>query len=159
MRTIQILSVVLLCVALLAATSGCKSKTAPKETGASTRSIADNAGKAVESAAVSIKAAAVDLSKSLDQLKADVAKMDINQLKAGAEACKQAYMEKKANLAAVTERLKAIPLAEKAGAEAQKLAGEVKTIQEAMSKIQAQLGVYVERLAEMKADTSAFKLE
>jgi hypothetical protein len=169
MKTLRIMAVVVLALAIMAA-AGCKKEpaTQPKpaattEMGAAMEKVAAEtekaAAEAVEKGTAAIPAMSFDASKSLDQVKAEVAKMDVKQLTAIATACKEALMAKEVDLAKITEQLKNIPMAEKMGAEAQKLTGEAKTIQEAVTNIQAQLAVYVGKLKELNADTSAFQVK
>jgi hypothetical protein len=177
MKVIRVSLVLVLALTLLAA-AGCKKEPAPTATqapAAATEKAAvatEKAAVATEKAAVATEKAAVatekaaaipamgfDAGKSLDQVKADVAKMDVKQLTAIATACKEALTAKQVDLAKITEQLKNIPMAEKLGAEAQKLTGEAKTIGDAVSKIQAQLTVYIDKLKELKVDTSALQVK
>ncbi len=160
MKTLRIVSVLALSLAVMGV-AGCKKEPAPSATEQQeptgvTKDIVAATEKAAESMAAAV---GFDAGKSLDQVKAEVAKMDVKQLTAAATACKDAFVAKQLDLAKITEQLKNIPMAEKMGAEAQKLTGEAKTIQEALANIQAQLAVYVGKLKELGADTSALQVK
>jgi hypothetical protein len=170
MKTIKVTLILVLAVSLLAV-AGCKkepakvpdtststSTTTSTTSTTSTTETATSVAK-TEAPAVSAPALGFDASKSLDTVKAEAAKMDIKQLTAAAMVCKEAYDTKQLDLAKITEQLKNIPLTEKLGAEAQKLTGEAKTAQEALSNIGAQLAVYVDKLKGMNADTSSLQVK
>jgi hypothetical protein len=181
-KTIRVTLVLVLAISLMAA-AGCKKEpakvratptkeiaptvpaapAAPEAPAAPKAPAAPAAPAAPEAPAAPAASAApimgFDASKSLDEVKTAASKMDIKQLTAAATACKELYTTKQLDLAKITEQLKNIPITEKLGAESQKLAGEAKTLQESLGNIGAQLGVYLDKLKGMNADTSALQVK
>jgi len=90
----------------------------------------------------------VDLSQTVDQVKAAAAEMDASQLQKMAEAYQKQLEAKKAEVNALMAKLKDIPLKDKLGAEAKKLKGQMDEIS---SSIKALGSHYEAYLAELKA--------
>jgi hypothetical protein len=164
MKTTRVTLILVLAISLMAA-AGCKKEPVNTPVPNTKEVVVPSAPKTEAPAAPAAPATPVtsalgfDASKSLDTVKADAAKMDLAQLTAVAKACKEAYDTKQLDLAKITEQLKNIPLTEKLGAESQKLTGEAKTAQEALTNIGAQLAVYVDKLKGMNADTSKLQVK
>ncbi|MEN8128213.1 MAG: hypothetical protein ABFR90_10475 [Planctomycetota bacterium] len=97
----------------------------------------------------------VDLEKTVDDLKAEAAKMDVESLKEVATKYKTVITEKEAELKTLMDKLSAVPLTEKMGEEAQALTGEIKTISDAVTALQERFGVYVDALTEKGVDVKA----
>jgi|GEM_PF-544872 len=150
------ITVVLLVVATLLLAPGCKKKsepTAPPTPGTPDSTI----GAMTEKAAAVAEAVALDISKSLDQVKADAQKMDAAQLRAMAEKCIAAVKDKDSQISALMEKQKAIPM-DKLATDAQKLMDEVKTLQDSLDKIKEQFKVYYDALVAKGGDTSGLEL-
>lgn len=109
---------------------------------------AEAANKAVETAKETVQnwTKEVDLSKSIDQLKAEAEKMDVNALMEMAKKYKDAIAAKEKEFEAIGNKLAAIPMTEKLGAEAQKLTAEAQKITETMKALKERFDVYVAAL-------------
>ncbi len=100
----------------------------------------------------------IDLDKAVSDLKAEAAKMSVEDLQAIATKYKNAIMEKQVDIDAITEKLKAIPMTEKMGADAQKLTGELKTLGDALKPLAERFEVYVDAIKAKGGDISALAL-
>jgi len=97
----------------------------------------------------------VDLEKTVADLKAEAAKMDIENLKEVATQYKEALVVKETELKALLDKLSAVPLTEKMGKEAQAITGEVKILTDGVVALQERFQVYIDALAEKGADVKA----
>lgn len=160
----------LLLAAALAIT-GCSKKEEPKpvkpaETGSQTETgvmdaVKETTAKAMEKASETISnfTADVDLEKTVDQLKAEAAKMSVADLQAVALKYKDAIAKKQVDIDAVAEKLKAIPMTEKLGTEAQQLTTELKTLGEALKPLTDRFMVYVDAIKAQGGDLSGLTIE
>ena len=155
MGIVRITTLLLVAVTLLLA-PGCKKKsepTAPPSPGTAGSGI----GTLTEKAVATAEAVALDISKSLDQVKTEAQKMDASQLRAMAEKCIAAIKDKDSQISALMEKQKAIPM-DKLATDAQKLIDEIKTLQSSADKIKEQFKVYYDTLVAKGGDTSGLEL-
>ena len=100
----------------------------------------------------------VNLEKSIADLKAEAAKMDVASLTEVAKKYKDAIMQKQGSLKTLTEQLAAIPLTEKMGTQAQNLTKEIKTLTDAIAPLKERLSVYVDAIKAKGGDTTSLAL-
>lgn len=100
----------------------------------------------------------INLDKTVAELKAEAAKMDIAALTQVAKKYKDAIMEKQGALKALTDKLTAIPLTEKAGPQAQGLTAEIKTLTNAITPLKDRLGVYLDAIKAKGGDTAGLTI-
>ncbi|MEJ5260325.1 MAG: hypothetical protein WHS88_09065 [Anaerohalosphaeraceae bacterium] len=110
------------------------------------------------SGAATTKAAGIDLTSSIEQLKEAAAKMDLASLEKTAQKYVDEITSKQAQLEKLMEKFAAIPLAQKAGSEAQAIQKDILNLTNAVSDLTARLNVYVQYIAEKGGDISKFKL-
>lgn len=96
----------------------------------------------------------IDLDKTVEDLKAEAAKMSVDDLRAVAVKYKEAIEKKQVDIDAVAEKLKAIPMTEKLGTEAQDLTKELKTLTESLKPLTERLSVYVDAIKVKGGDLS-----
>jgi phage-related protein len=97
----------------------------------------------------------INLEKTVADLKAEAAQMDIESLQEIAAKYKKAIAENEAKLKALMDKLSAIPLTEKLGKEAQALTGEIKALTDGVSALQQRFQVYIDALTAKGADVKA----
>jgi hypothetical protein len=171
MKTMRIIVVLLLAVSVLAVV-GCKEKTTPKTPPAppstpsapSAPAVPDlsAAAKSVtESATTAAKAIAekfdFDPATTVDQAKANAAKMDVAGLKSMAEACIAAVKDKQSLISTLTAQQKALPL-DKMATDGPKLMEQIKQATNAMAAIKDQFKVYYDALVTKGADTAGLQM-
>lgn len=137
--------------ALVLAGWGCSKKespSAPEPTGSATQPSGPSAG----------TAAGIDLSSSIEQLKESAAKMDLASLEKTAQQYVDEITSKRDQLEKLMEKFAAIPLAQKAGTEAQAIQKDILDLTNAVSDLTSRLNVYVQYIAEKGGDISKFKV-
>lgn len=165
-------TVALLVVILSVVLAGGCSK---KETPTPSKPVTENAADAVDQAAQTAKDAAepvkeavqtaveevkqaftadVDLNKTVDALKAEAEKMDVASLKQVALKYKDAIASKQGEIKAIADKLAAIPMTQKLGAEAQKLTTDTTKLTEALKALTDRFNVYVSALKAKGGDTA-----
>ena len=92
------------------------------------------------------KGAKVDESKTPEQIKQEVAKMDQAQIQKTIENYKNAIADKTAQMEKKAQELTKIPLTEQLGDKAKGLQGEIGTLKDQISKLQANMAAYAEGL-------------
>jgi TolA-binding protein len=97
----------------------------------------------------------VDLEKTVADLKAEAAQMDIENLKEVAAKYKEEIVKAEADLKALMDKLSAVPLTEKLGEEAQALTAEVKTLTDGVAALQERFQIYIDALTAKGADVKA----
>jgi hypothetical protein len=97
----------------------------------------------------------IDLEKTVADLKAEAAQMDIESLQEVAVKYKEAISVKETELKALMDKLSAVPLTEKMGKEAQAITGEIKTLTDGVSALQQRFQVYIDALSAKGADVKA----
>ncbi len=97
----------------------------------------------------------INLEKTVADLKAEAAQMDIESLKKVAGKYREAIAGKETELKALMDKLSAVPLTEKMGKEAQAITGEIKALSDGVSALQQRLQVYIDALTAKGADVKA----
>ncbi|MHC4237100.1 MAG: hypothetical protein ACYSSM_02420 [Planctomycetota bacterium] len=150
-------------VVLLAALTvvfGCSKKDQPQPTepasaGTETPGMVEEMKEAAVEAVKEAFTMEVDLEKTVADLKAEAAQMEIESLKEVAAKYKAALAEKETELKALMDKLSAVPLTEKLGKEAQGLTAEIKTLTDGVSALQERFQVYIDALNAKGADVKA----
>ena len=88
----------------------------------------------------------VDLNQAVEEVKAAAAEMDLSQLKAKVQAYQKALEAKKAEVEALAQKLKDIPLKDKLGEEAKKLKGKMDEIASSVKTLKSHYGAYLDAL-------------
>ena len=99
-----------------------------------------------------------DENVSLDQVKADAEKMNVDQLKAKAKTYYDAIVAKKADVEKLMAKVKDIPLTQVAGEEAKGLKADIDDLTKSVSNLKARFQVYYDKLVEKGGDTSGLQL-
>jgi len=97
----------------------------------------------------------VGFTGSIESLKAIVAQMDLAALQPVAEKYKTEILAKKELLQSKTDKMGAIPLAEKLSTEARALTNEVKQLTLDLNSLKARFDVYVNAIKDKGGDISA----
>ena len=97
----------------------------------------------------------IDLEKTVADLKAEAAQMDVESLKEVATKYKEATAVKETELKALVDKLSAVPLTEKLGKEAQAITGEIKTLTDGVAALQERFQVYIDALTAKGGDVKA----
>jgi hypothetical protein len=149
---------------------GCKKKEAPPSSVAPPRTIetkpaAEQPKTAVPAAEVKTEApkttaapaAALETIPVAD-VKAEAAKMTVDQLKAKAMEYKDLIVSKKAMLEPLAAKLKAIPLTDQMGAEAKGLQTDIAALNKSISALTERFQVYYNKYKEIGGDVSKLQL-
>ena len=88
----------------------------------------------------------INLDKAVADLKAEAAKMDVKTLTEVALKYKDAILEKQGQLDGLIQKLKAVPMTEKLGAEAQGMTADIKALTDAIAPLKERFGVYVDAI-------------
>jgi uncharacterized coiled-coil DUF342 family protein len=99
-----------------------------------------------------------DTKKSIDDVKAEASKMNVEQLKAKAMEYKDAIVAKKAEIEKVTAKLKAIPLTEQLGTEAKALQTDMANLNKALADLTERFQVYYSKLKEAGGNVSGLDI-
>ena len=137
---------------------GCSKKDQPAEqtqAEAEAPGMLDGVKEAAVEAAKEAFSMDVDLEKTVADLKAEAAQMDIESLQEVAAKYKEEIVNAEADLKALMDKLSAVPLTEKLGKEAQALTAEVKTLTDGVAALQERFQVYVDALTAKGADVKA----
>jgi hypothetical protein len=168
--------VTFLLIATLSFMAGCKKKTpatppaepSEQETTGMMDSMKKAADETVQKTTETVKEAAaavkesftmdINLDKTVADLKAEAAKMDVESLTSVAMKYKDAIMEKQAAIKPLMDKLAAIPMTQKMGAEAQTLTADLKKLTDAMAPLKERFAVYIDALKAKGADISKLAL-
>lgn len=110
------------------------------------------------SSASSSSATGIDLSSSLEQIKATATKMDLASLEKTAQKYVDEINSKQAELEKLMEKFAAIPLAQKVGGEAQAIQKDILDLTNAISDLTSRLNVYLQAISEKGGDVSKFNI-
>ena len=100
----------------------------------------------------------IDLDKTVSDLKAEAAKMDVKTLTEVALKYKDAILEKQGQLDGLIQKLKAVPMTEKLGADAQGMTTEIKALTDAIAPLTERFGVYVDAIKAKGGDVKNLTL-
>jgi hypothetical protein len=122
-------------------------------------SVSAPAESAVADTAAAVSSAAVEVSdsKPIADVKAEAEKLDVAKLREIALAYKDAMMAKDGELKKLAEQLKAIPLAEKMGAEAKGLQSDMAAATASVSALLERFNIYYNKLQAMGGDVSGLE--
>ena len=88
----------------------------------------------------------VDENKPIAEIKAEAAKMDVEQLRAIAKKYKDALVAKQAEVKKLTDSLAKIPLTEKLGKEAQALTADIDNLMKSVNALSGRFQVYYDQI-------------
>lgn len=154
MKTQLILAVFI----VLALTFGCSKKDQPQSTQQAendTPGMLESAKDAAVEAAKEAFSMDIDLEKTVADLKAEAAQMDVESLKEIASKYKEEIEIKETELKALMDKLSAVPLTEKLGDEAKALSTEIKALTDGVAALQERFQVYIDVLTAKGADVKA----
>jgi hypothetical protein len=100
----------------------------------------------------------INLEKTVADLKAEAAKMDVESLTRVAMKYKDAIMDNQAAIKPLMDKLSAIPITQKMGAEAQALTADIKKLTDVITPLKERFQVYVDALKAKGADISKLAL-
>ncbi len=155
MKTKLILTVLLIASILV---FGCSKKDQPTDQAQTETDAPSTLDTLKEAAVEAVKESftmEIDLEKTVADLKAEAAQMDIESLKEVATKYKEAVVVKETELKALLDKLSAVPLTEKMGKEAQAITSEVKILTDGVAALQERLQVYIDALTAKGADVKA----
>lgn len=113
---------------------------------------------AVSSLTVKAEDVMSDLNKSVEEIKQKVAGFDKSQVIAYANTYKDVLIEKKDQLAAMTEKVKALSMTEMLGEKGKELKAQLAQYTEQITGLQDRYGVYLDQLKAFGVDLSAYGL-
>jgi len=99
-----------------------------------------------------------DESKAIAEIKAEVEKMDVEQIRSMALKYKDAIMAKQEEVTKITAELKKIPVADMLGKEAKALKADIDELTKSVSSLKERFQVYYDKLKEKGGDLSGLKL-
>jgi chromosome segregation ATPase len=102
--------------------------------------------------------AGADETKPIADIKAEIAKMNPQQIKEAAMKYKMAIEAKRGDLTTLAEKIKKTPPAAISGPESDRLKTELETITKSVAALYERLNVYMDKLKELKVDTTDLKL-
>lgn len=145
--------VTLVVITGLSLMGGCSKKEEPKTPAKSdtteSKGMVDSMKETAKSATDAVKESLttnIDLEKTVSDLKAEAAKMDVESLTAVATKYKDAILAKQADIKTLMDKLSAIPATEKLGTEAKNMTAEIKTLTDAIAPLKERLAVYVDAI-------------
>jgi len=100
-----------------------------------------------------------DETRPIDQIKAEVAKMDVAKIRSMALSYKDAVVAKQADIAKVADQLKGIKPTELLGAKAAELQAQLSKIEESISALKERFQIYYEKLREKGGDLTGLELK
>lgn len=130
--------------------------TAKAET--ATKEVTRKAEAAVSALTVKAEDVMGDLNQSVSQIKQQVAGFDSAQVIAYAKQYKDLMLEKKDEIAALTDQLKKIPLTEMMGEKAKELKTKAEEYTAQLSGLKDRYSVYLDKLKELGIDLSDYGL-
>ncbi|MFC1676072.1 hypothetical protein ACFL3G_03290 [Planctomycetota bacterium] len=99
-----------------------------------------------------------DENKPVGQIKAEVEKMNVKQLRSMAVKYKDAIMAKKGDMDKVTNKLKDIPVTKLFSDEAKGLKAEIEGLNKSVSALNERFKIYFGKLKEKGGDLSGLKI-
>ena len=163
-------TITMLLIACLTTITGCSKKEEPTPTPTESETqeaagmidtVKEAAAEKVEEVTQAVKESFtmdIDLNKAVSDLTAEAAKMDVKTLTEVALKYKDAILEKQGQLDGLIEKLKAVPMTEKLGAEAQGMTSEIKTLTDAIAPLTERFGVYIDAIKAKGGDVKNLTL-
>jgi predicted nucleic acid-binding Zn-ribbon protein len=102
--------------------------------------------------------AKTDEDKPLSDVKAEAEQMSVEKLRSMAMAYKDAILDKKREVEALSLKLKDIPLTEKLGNEAKGLKADIDDLSKSISALNDRFQVYYNKIKEKGGDLSGLKI-
>ena len=99
-----------------------------------------------------------DETTPIEQIKAAAEKMDTTQLRSMALRYKEAIAEKQTDLAAISERIKAIDPAELLGQRATQLKAELASVEKSIDALTERFKIYIDQLKAKAGDLTGLEL-
>jgi chromosome segregation ATPase len=96
----------------------------------------------------------VDENKPLSQIKAEIEKLDVEQIKKTAMKYKDTIMDKQGDIDDILAKIKDIPLTEALGKQAKELKNEMTNLKDSLSALKERFNLYYDKAKELKADVS-----
>jgi uncharacterized lipoprotein YehR (DUF1307 family) len=100
-----------------------------------------------------------DETKTIDQIKAEVAKMDVAKLRSTALSYKNTIVSKQADLEKISAQLKTISPTELLGEKATQLKTQLANIEKSISALKERFEIYYDKLKEKGGDLSGLELK
>ena len=100
-----------------------------------------------------------DETKAIDQIKAEVAKMDVAKLHSMALSYKNTIVSKQADLEKISAQLKTIKPTELLGEKAAELKAQLSKIEKSISALKERFEIYYDKLKEKGGDLSGLELK
>lgn len=100
----------------------------------------------------------VDITTSLDQLKAAAAKMDVSQLRTTALSYKEAIVAKQADLTKISDQVKALNPTDLLSQKATQLKAQMADIEKSISALKERFNIYYEQLKAKAGDLTGLEL-
>jgi uncharacterized lipoprotein YehR (DUF1307 family) len=100
-----------------------------------------------------------DETKPIDQIKAEVAKMDVAKIRSTALSYKDTIVAKQADVAKVADQLKSIKPTELLGEKAAELKAQLSKIENSISALKERFQIYYEKLREKGGDLTGLELK
>jgi hypothetical protein len=127
--------------------------------------VTEQAEKATQQATAAVSSLTVkaedvmgDLNKSVEEIKQKVAGFDKSQVMAYADTYKDVLIEKKDQLTALTEKVKALSMTEMLGEKGKALTAQVAQYTEQLTGLKDRYGIYLDQLKAFGVDLSAYGL-
>ncbi len=108
--------------------------------------------------ACSKKGTSVDVSATIEQIKAEAAKMDVAQLRATAVSYKDAIVAKQTELSKISDQVKALNPTEMLGQKATQLKSQMADVQKSISDLKDRFMVYYEQVKAKAGDLTGLEL-
>jgi len=100
-----------------------------------------------------------DEAKPMDEIKAEVEKMDVAKLKSMAMTYKEAIVAKKGDVDKLMAKIKEIPVTEALGDEAKALKGELEAVTSSVKALKDRFDVYYNKLVEKGGDVAGLEIQ
>lgn len=96
----------------------------------------------------------VDENKPVSEIKAEVEKLDVEQIKKVAIKYKNAIVAKQGGIDDILKKIKDIPLTQALGEEAKGLKTEMESLKKSLDALKERFDIYYDKAKELKADVS-----
>ena len=120
--------------------------------------VTQQAAEAISTFTVKAEDVMSDLNQSVQEIKTKVADFDKTQVLAYANEYKTVILEKKDELAALTEKLKGLSMTEMVGEKGKALKGQLTQYSDQLGALKDRYSIYLDKLKEYGVDLSAYGL-